>query len=488
MTFSFRVPLCLTLAVVAGISAAEEPPTSLWPVDACTDKSFNIPSWVISEFSSSDMVSFTLTNRVTELSSSISCRENGECTGGGNSDLKVAVQIGSNDVGVTVQDAWTCRDKKTLKGEPKMWASQLLLGIDFKAEGNATILLDCKSDDDAQICSSAQDVYLVRGALTEPVQLEMSPPADRATSSSTPTCRALTDPPSWELKNIEYYNNTIGNMWAGPQKGRGLTMDIVNNVSGDSVQCRTYFTTDAFDPATIRSGQCWRDAYASWQEPAGPGQLWTEFTFDETTYDIILTQRWYCEEPKSLKTFTVNGASTATVHLPLNCTIYDASGDGRDIRTSCKNASVPVAGEVVSREETPPFAFQDPYPTTGGCTVDSVVAPYFKIDEAELNITSGGVSVGGEGEEDTSQATISFYLHTLDEYLTPVTKQINISDTPGAPSAQVWYTCSNFLGYRIPKCEFRYDYGANKLEIHEDWLCLELANGREIGLSATKLL
>ncbi|KAI1768011.1 hypothetical protein GGR53DRAFT_31664 [Hypoxylon sp. FL1150] len=480
MAYPFSRALYLILAVVTGVSGAEKPPTSLWPVDACTDKSFSIPSWVISEFSIRDTVSFTLTNRVTEVSSSISCQDHSNCTGGSTSDLKVILQAGENNVRVTVQDAWTCQDKKTLEGEPKI--------LHFKANGNATISLDCKSEGNAQICSSAQDVDLVRGALTEPIQLEMSPPAKRATSSNTPTCRALEAPPSWELKSIEYYNNTVGNMWAGPQKGRGMTMDIVNSASGDSAQCRLYFTGDAFEPAAERNDQCWRDAYLSSQEPAGPGQLWTELTFDETTYDITLKQRWYCGEPKSLKIFTVNGASTA--RLPLNCTIYDAGvglpgGAGRDIRTSCTNASVTLNGEVISREEMPPFAIQDPYPTTGGCSVDSIVAPYIRIDEAKLNITSGGVSVKAESEEDTSQATISFSLHTLQEYLTPVTRQIDISDIPEAPSASVWYNCSYIQGYRIPKCEFRYDYGANKLEIHEDWLCLDKANNREIVFNST---
>lgn len=125
MAYLFSHTLYLVLAVVTAISAAEKPPTSLWPIDACTDKSFTIPSWVISELSSSDVVSFTLTNRVTELSSSISCQDNGKCTGGSNSDLEVALEVGDNVVGVTVQDAWTCQDKKTLKGEPKMWASLL---------------------------------------------------------------------------------------------------------------------------------------------------------------------------------------------------------------------------------------------------------------------------------------------------------------------------------------------------------------------------
>lgn len=108
-------------------------------------------------------------------------------------------------------------------------------------------------------------------------------------------------PPSWELKSIDYWNNTYGNMWTGPQIGRGMDMDIVNSASGDTVQCRILFSINPDEAPATKTGQCWREAYASWQEPAGTGQIWTEFAFDEETHNIRLEQTWFCEDQLSMK-------------------------------------------------------------------------------------------------------------------------------------------------------------------------------------------
>lgn len=155
---------------------------------------------------------------------------------------------------------------------------------------------------EAQSCESVEEVELIRGFLTEPIQLQMSPPEPRATSSKSTSCQAISVAPSWELKNIDYWNNTNGNMWVGPPIGRGLNLDVVNKVSGDVVQCRVYFSTNPYEAPETRRGQCWRDVYASWQEPAGTGQIWTEFTFDEVGHNIVLHQTWFCEGLETMGT------------------------------------------------------------------------------------------------------------------------------------------------------------------------------------------
>ena len=120
MAYSLRGAVPSVLALLATVSRAENPPTSLWPAEACTDKSFSIPSWTIRDFASNASVSFTLTNRVTEESSSLSCPISaGECTGIKGDELKVTVQINDGSAQISVEDAWTCNDKKTLHDEPK---------------------------------------------------------------------------------------------------------------------------------------------------------------------------------------------------------------------------------------------------------------------------------------------------------------------------------------------------------------------------------
>lgn len=92
-------------------------------------------------------------------------------------------------------------------------------------------------------------------------------------------------------------------MWAGPPLGRGIVMDIANHESGDVVQCRPLFTIDSFGAPTTQGFQCWRDAYASWQEGPGTGQIWTDASFDEATHDLALNQTWFCEEPVSMEAY-----------------------------------------------------------------------------------------------------------------------------------------------------------------------------------------
>ncbi|KAH9883450.1 hypothetical protein F4778DRAFT_788561 [Xylariomycetidae sp. FL2044] len=372
MSFMFS----LTLALVTGVIAAEKGLTSLWPLEECTGKSLYIPSWVISQFSSSRAgVSFTLINRVTEVSSSISCSVDGECLGASNNDLKVAVQIEETVVEITVEDAWTCRDKKTRDGELKT--------IHFKATGDASLSLDCHSEDDAQVCVSAQDVDLVRGSLTEPIHVGMQGSAARAQSSNSSTCPALTAPPSWNLTGIYYQNNTKGNPWVGPEIGRLFAMDTVNLVSGDVAKCANGYLGGPYDDPRVYGANCWRDPWASWQEPAGTGQLWTSYDFNEITHDIAVKQRWYCDELKTMKAFVVNG--TGTEHLDLHCSggIPDT-----DPNIRCDSPTITVTGEVVSREELPPFSIQDPYPDRiDSGMVQSIVDPFLQIARAELNVT-----------------------------------------------------------------------------------------------------
>lgn len=122
-----------------------------------------------------------------------------------------------------------------------------------------------------------------------------------------------------------------------------------------------------------------------------------------------------------------------TAPLPLNCTTRDNGiVEGvHDVRTQCISSSVPITGKVESRDDTPPFAIQDPYPTTGGCTVDSIVTPYFTAGDAQLNITLGDDSQK-KAEADSRPAEMTFALYTLDFYLTFPSREIDVSETPGA--------------------------------------------------------
>jgi hypothetical protein len=104
--------------------------TSDWPLDACTDKSFSIPSWIVNDLMvenspnlsfTSAIVSFSVTNRVTNLSANLSCQvieDTCRIAGSnGNNSLQVALQISKQTARVSLNQSWVCDDKITLKNE-----------------------------------------------------------------------------------------------------------------------------------------------------------------------------------------------------------------------------------------------------------------------------------------------------------------------------------------------------------------------------------
>ncbi|KAH9883853.1 hypothetical protein F4778DRAFT_765079 [Xylariomycetidae sp. FL2044] len=494
MGSSMSRTLFLTLAAATGAIASERSFTSLWPVDECTGKSLYIPSWVISQFSrtrSGAAASFTLTNRVTESSSSITCQDDDQCIAASSDNsedndhhVQVTVkEVEENAVRVTVEEAWTCRDKKTRAGEPK--------AIHFKATGNTTLSLDCGSGEGAhaQTCASAQDVDLIRGALTEPLHLAMLESERHAESSTSATCPALMTLPSWNLTNISYQNNTAGNPWVGPLVGRWFTMEIVNLASGDVAACSDAVAYNPYDPPQSKSGSCWRDPSASWQEDAGTGQLWTDYDFDEVTHDITLKQTWYCDQPKTMKAFIVNGNGTA--HVDLQCETYDSGQGGpNNNNTRCTSPAVGSrTGELISREEIPPFSIQDPYPYhIDNFTVRSMVDPYVRIVNGKLDIVAreagGGEEEGEGGNDDLEEAVISFTLWTMEYSFYDIRANFTIlSGTPDPPSEELWMSCKA-LDFD-PECRFRYDYATSEIEIVQDWYTSRKDNWREIKFNGT---
>lgn len=122
---SFAAVVTAVVGILAATSSAETPLTSLWPADACTDKSFTIPSWVIRDLNitGDGSAHFTMINRVTDLSSVQTCStDEGSCTATGDGgDATVTAQITNGTLQVYIEDSWSCNDKKTLHGEAKTY-------------------------------------------------------------------------------------------------------------------------------------------------------------------------------------------------------------------------------------------------------------------------------------------------------------------------------------------------------------------------------
>ena len=86
----------------------------------CTAKSFSYPSWIIQDVKHADgAVSFSIANRVTNYSASLSCQVKAaganacaiQGTALANDSLKVSVVAGETSTLFTVTQSWDCYDR-----------------------------------------------------------------------------------------------------------------------------------------------------------------------------------------------------------------------------------------------------------------------------------------------------------------------------------------------------------------------------------------
>lgn len=95
------------------VATAAIPAAPVWPANACTDKSLSIPSWVISNFRATGSdVSFHLLNRASNYEGSVTCTRGTFCTAASNPAIHVTAQISGSNAQVTIDDTWSCNDKR----------------------------------------------------------------------------------------------------------------------------------------------------------------------------------------------------------------------------------------------------------------------------------------------------------------------------------------------------------------------------------------
>jgi hypothetical protein len=135
---------------------------------------------------------------------------------------------------------------------------------------------------------------LIRGSLLEPFQI--SPQYLMAPGSSSPGCMAPSHALTWTIVGATYSNNTRFNEWVGPSRGRWFNLDIRNNAGNFSVKCRLLLDPNPYSAPARFDENCWVDPYASWQASPGIGNIWTNFSFNESDYSILMNQTWFCED------------------------------------------------------------------------------------------------------------------------------------------------------------------------------------------------
>ncbi len=170
--------------------------------------------------------------------------------------------------------------------------------------------------DGVQVWRSTQDVVLIKGCITAPIQLDMSPPEPGSAASTSSTCR--TNSPLWHLEEINYYNYSVTQKDAGPRTAAGLNMKIINIPAEETVFCRSVFGSDNYTRG-IQAFQCWKDISADSHQPNGVGQLWTSVLFDERTFEFSMNQSWYCVDPDTQKTFVFLNLKAVILCAMLAC-------------------------------------------------------------------------------------------------------------------------------------------------------------------------
>ncbi|KAK0636736.1 hypothetical protein B0T17DRAFT_504156 [Bombardia bombarda] len=471
--------------------------TSLWSSTACTDKSVTIPSWIVANFSlraaitptdngNGNAVAFLiLTNRATDLSWYVSCslvQGQGSCkttkTSGGDLSVAVSVNVVNKTAQVFANETWTCNDKLNLDKKPAV--------IEFKAHGSTSFgLISDPSSGRVPAWKGNPELSLIKGSLTSPVQLEVSYyiGPGQMTASNSPTC--ATSPPLWRFEEIDYWNNTVSRSgFFGPTRGTGLNLKIVNTRADNSAKCDAYLNLDPFEPPSPTTLQVAEDPHLSWQPPRGPGTLATDLFFDPYDYTMRMNQTWYCRDPITVEVTAVT-ATSASLRPVMNCTTVNYGpapwyGPGQtpsdDLRTHCTGSSVVVDGSISTVERLPAFSIEDPRPEYGGCLVDSLTVPSWSIQEISLSLN----------ESNVKEKTATIYLGILTvgrNYIGRITETFNLTDPPS------WGSCmgsqfQNPWGL-LPSCQFQYDMELNRLTIHEQWICDDKGNGRNIQFNGT---
>ena len=375
--------------------------------------------------------------------------------------------------------------------------------VAFTASGNTTVPLKCGSVNGtvaaAPTCKSTNPVDLIRGTLSKPITITPAW-ADGPDGHDKPGCQAASKSPLWTLDTVIFINETGDGTSAIPSQS--IQFAVTNNATGEVQGCLMYFLAGPGEDPAVRM-TC---------GGGGPGMgrrsrynVQTNTVFYPRSRQFNINQTWFCDdvdaarplvpptqpnpaEAKKLLTcmsFLANNmahrvqiSGTATTTLDLECTTEGST-------TNCLAPSIPVKGTQLSETQLPPYAIEDPIPTTDGCTISSVLSPSWSLSNFEIdynNATSpsdpGHDHGGGEPAPAPAGGSIVSFnmrLNTLNNFDFPVF--VNHLDVK-VGDAETWYPCSFGPGEQplVPKkCEFRYhDAPRNELEIKADWVCIDI--------------
>ncbi|AEO58268.1 hypothetical protein MYCTH_101321 [Thermothelomyces thermophilus ATCC 42464] len=327
----------------------------------CTTNSFTTPSWLVDNLelqraANQTVASFNALNRATDVSLELECSSSSSPTAGGWQSCRIrnvtehllaaAFRADNATAWFRFSETWSCSD--LTPSEP----------ITFSAVGNSSVALDCNAEKSKTTTCRPTKPVLVKATLSSPVKVTPSY-VSGPTGHDAEGCTAQSGKPAWESGNA--------------------FVIIRNDNLGYIASCGGPLTADSGPQALTCTGQVPRrrpDKY----------QIETALSFDPDTFVLAINQTWYCDDQDPAEPFAITGYGTTA--LDLQCQVFDGTGEGNTTTFCTGVTDGTFAGEATGRPAAlPPYSLRDPLPTAEGCTVSSVVAPGWWLNDFVTNTT-----------------------------------------------------------------------------------------------------
>lgn len=163
------------------------------------------------------------------------------------------------------------------------------------------------------------------------------------------------------------------------------------------------------------------------------------------------------------------------IPLDLECQIFDGAGEGNQTAFCTGTTDGTFSGEATGREALPPYSLRDPLPTAEGCTVSSVVAPGWWLNDFVTNTT--------RARNDTLTARFGLERRSapgsppFGSFSIVAADGVRYASANGSVDALPWNECqiSPANAALAPSaCELRYQMATRYLGLNLQWTCNDL--------------
>lgn len=504
---SRSVLLLASPVAVLLVSAQVGPPQS--PVIAgCTTSSFSIPSWYVTNLTSSSstgVASFHVLNRANNVSIDVTCPASTgpagwrECqlaatTSSNKPALAPRIQVNGTTAHIALNQTWTCNDRNL--SEP----------LAFTAVGQTSAKLSCQGNLTA--CTAVDDLVLVRGSLLRPVAL--TPAYSKGpTGHAKQGCAANSRAPRWTLADISYVDRTGDGVTAMARQD--FIAQVINAATGYESGCSANYglgggppipgtLPNNTSPTALHIG-CTGAEFGS--SAYGQYRPTTDAFFDPATSTFTLNQTWFCDDGDAARPVQITAVGSAKLNLNCVTTTLSSSGNGTaQTNKQCVpgavngSSAVEVTGHVTNTVALPAYSIEEPISAPDGCTVSSLLHPVWLFSAfgyEQKNGSSYTSTVGNVNFDlilQTSNPGFQFPISISQgaKWSGNTTLPYPVGNATST-TTEPWYDCIiGNGGDDSPTlwpyaCRFQYVPSTKQLTLLADWYCSDLDAKRPVAFS-----